>query len=170
MSHVAINPATGETLSTHEEITNTDLSRAIVQTAKTARAWRKTTFAARATLMREAAAILRGRAGELASLMAREMGKPVKQGRGEVEKCAWVCEYYAEHAEGFLAPEVVETDATRSYVAYRPLGIVFAVMPWNFPLWQVFRFAAPALMGGNGGLLKHAANVPGCALAIEGPQ
>ncbi len=167
MSHVAINPATGKTLSTHGEITNTELARAIVDTARTARLWRRTPFDARASLMRNAAAGLRGRVDELAELMAREMGKPVKQGRAEIEKCAWVCEYYAENAEAFLAPEVVETDATRSYVTYRPLGLVFAVMPWNFPLWQVFRFAAPALMGGNGGLLKHAANVPGCAVAIE---
>ncbi len=168
MSHIAINPATGETLTTHEEITNAELGRTILHTAKTARAWRKTSFDARSALMRKAAAALRRRAGKLAVLMAREMGKPVKQGRSEVEKCAWVCEYYAEHAEGFLAREMVETDATRSYVAYRPLGIVFAVMPWNFPLWQVFRFAAPGLMGGNGCLLKHASNVPGCAVAIEG--
>lgn len=168
MSHVAINPATGETVSTHEEITTTELGKAITHTAKAARAWQqKTTFAERATLMRKAAAILRSRAAPLAELMALEMGKPVKQGRGEVEKCAWVCEYYADHTEHFLIPEMVETDASRSYVAYRPLGVVFAVMPWNFPFWQVFRFAAPALMGGNGGLLKHAANVPGCALAIE---
>ncbi len=99
--------------------------------------------------------------------MAQEMGKPLAQGRGEVEKCAWACEYYADHAEGFLAPEPVETDALRSYVAYRPIGIVFAIMPWNFPFWQVLRFAAPTLVGGNAALLKHAPNVPGCALAIE---
>ncbi|MEO8480172.1 MAG: NAD-dependent succinate-semialdehyde dehydrogenase [Gemmatimonadota bacterium] len=168
MSHVAINPATGETVSTHEEITNQALGKAITHTAKTARAWQqKTGFGERAVRMRKAAAVLRARADEFGVLMAREMGKPLTQGRGEVEKCAWVCEYYAEHAEAFLAPEMVETDASRSYVAYRPLGVVFAVMPWNFPFWQVFRFAAPALMGGNGGLLKHAANVPGCALAIE---
>lgn len=167
MSHVAINPATGETVSTHQELTNTELGKAITQTAKAARAWRKTSFAERAALMRKASAVLRARADEFATLMAHEMGKPVTQGRGEIEKCAWVCEYYADHAEQFLAPELVETDASRSYVAYRPLGVVFAVMPWNFPFWQVLRFAAPALMGGNGALLKHAANVPGCALAIE---
>jgi succinate-semialdehyde dehydrogenase/glutarate-semialdehyde dehydrogenase len=99
--------------------------------------------------------------------MAEEMGKPITQGKAESEKCAWVCDYYAEHAEAFLAPEPVETDASKSYVAFKPLGVVLAVMPWNFPFWQVFRFAAPALMAGNVGVLKHASNVPGCALAIE---
>jgi succinate-semialdehyde dehydrogenase/glutarate-semialdehyde dehydrogenase len=167
MSHVAINPATGETIARHEELTTAELRRAIAATQKAWVGWQKVPFAARADLLRGAARILRSRAGALAQLMAREMGKPVAQGRGEVEKCAWVCEYYAEHAEVFLDPELIATDASRSYVAYRPLGIIFAVMPWNFPLWQVFRFAAPALMGGNAGLLKHAANVPGCALAIE---
>ncbi len=121
----------------------------------------------RADRLRAAAALLRERSQSLAELMAREMGKPLAQGRAEAEKCAWVCEYYAEHTASFLEPEQIATDATRSYVTYRPLGIVFAIMPWNFPLWQVFRFAAPALMGGNAGLLKHAPNVPGCALAIE---
>jgi succinate-semialdehyde dehydrogenase/glutarate-semialdehyde dehydrogenase len=99
--------------------------------------------------------------------MALEMGKPLVQGKAEVEKCAWVCDYYAEHAAAFLADEAAETDASRSYVSFRPLGVVLAVMPWNFPLWQVFRFAAPALMAGNAGVLKHASNVVGCALAIE---
>jgi succinate-semialdehyde dehydrogenase/glutarate-semialdehyde dehydrogenase len=117
--------------------------------------------------MRRAAGILRERAGAYARLMAEEMGKPVREGRVEAEKCAWVCEYYAENAARFLADEPVETDASASFVAFRPLGIVLAVMPWNFPFWQVFRFAAPGLMAGNAGLLKHASNVPGCALAIE---
>jgi succinate-semialdehyde dehydrogenase/glutarate-semialdehyde dehydrogenase len=99
--------------------------------------------------------------------MADEMGKPLAQGRAETEKCAWCCDYYADNAEKFLSPEVVETDASKSYVAFNPLGIVLAVMPWNFPFWQVFRFAAPGLMAGNAGILKHASNVPGCALAIE---
>jgi succinate-semialdehyde dehydrogenase/glutarate-semialdehyde dehydrogenase len=117
--------------------------------------------------MRGAAAVLRRGAGELATLMALEMGKPVRQGRAEIEKCAWVCEYYADHAARFLEPETVATDARRSFVTFQPLGVVLAVMPWNFPFWQVFRFAAPALMAGNAGLLKHASNVCGCALAIE---
>lgn len=167
MSHVAINPATGETIASHPEWSSAELRKAIAQAHKAQGRWRKLSLARRAEPLRAAARILRERADPLAELMAREMGKPLAQGRGEVEKCAWVCEYYADNAEAFLAPEVIATDATRSQVAYRPLGVILAIMPWNFPLWQVFRFAAPALMGGNGGLLKHAPNVPGCALAIE---
>jgi succinate-semialdehyde dehydrogenase/glutarate-semialdehyde dehydrogenase len=117
--------------------------------------------------MRRAAAILRDRSQAYADLMATEMGKPLAQGKAEVEKCAWACDYYAEHAERFLAPEAVPTDATKSFVAFEPLGVVLAIMPWNFPFWQVFRFAAPALMAGNAAVLKHASNVSGCALAIE---
>ena len=114
-----------------------------------------------------AAGLLRQRRDALAELMTREMGKPVVQARAEVDKCAWVCDYYAENAESFLTPEIIETDASKSFVAFEPLGVVLAIMPWNFPLWQVFRFAAPALMAGNTGILKHASNVQGCALAIE---
>lgn len=129
--------------------------------------WRKRDFATRASLMSRAARILRDHTEEYARLMAQEMGKPIKDGRAEAEKCAWVCDYYAENAEKFLQKEVVETDASKSFITFQPLGVVLAIMPWNFPLWQVFRFAAPALMAGNGGVLKHASNVPGCALAIE---
>jgi len=168
VSHAAINPATGEVLSTHEELTAPELRKAIADSHQAFVAWQRVPMPERAAKMRVAARILRDGAPRFATLMAREMGKPVKQGRSEVEKCAWVCEYYAEHAEPFLADEPADTDASKSYVAYRPLGLIFAVMPWNYPFWQVFRFAAPALMGGNGGLLKHAPNVPGCALAIEG--
>ena len=117
--------------------------------------------------MKKAAAVLRERKDEFARMMALEMGKPLKQGISEAEKCALGCDYYAEHAEAHLAPEMVKTEASKSYVAFEPLGVVLAVMPWNFPFWQVFRFAAPALMAGNTGVLKHASNVPGCALAIE---
>jgi succinate-semialdehyde dehydrogenase/glutarate-semialdehyde dehydrogenase len=117
--------------------------------------------------MRKAAATLRARSEEFARLMALEMGKVLREGRSEIEKCAWVCDYYAENAETFLAREPVETDAAKSFVTFEPLGVVLAVMPWNFPFWQVFRFAAPALMAGNTAILKHASNVPGCALAIE---
>src|SRR4029453_4016898 len=129
--------------------------------------WRATPFSQRAPLMKKAASLLRQRKSELSTLMADEMGKPLAQGIGEVEKCAWVCEYYADFAESHLAPDIIKTESTRSYVAFEPLGIVLAIMPWNFPLWQVFRFAAPALMAGNVGVLKHASNVPGCALVIE---
>jgi succinate-semialdehyde dehydrogenase/glutarate-semialdehyde dehydrogenase len=124
-------------------------------------------FSDRAVPMRAAALRLRERRDELARLMAMEMGKPFAQGQAEADKCAWVCEYFAEHAESFLRPESAETDALRSYVAHRPLGVILAVMPWNFPLWQVFRCVAPGLMAGNAIVLKHASNVSGCALAIE---
>jgi len=117
--------------------------------------------------MKKAASILRDKASEHAQLMTQEMGKPIRDGRAEVEKCAWVCDYYADNAEAFLQPEPVTTDASKSFVTYQPLGVVLAVMPWNFPFWQVFRFAAPALMAGNVGILKHASNIPACALTIE---
>ncbi len=129
--------------------------------------WRTTTFADRASVIRKAAAILRERKDEFAELMTGEMGKTLDDGRAEVEKCAFHCDWFADHASEYLADEPVDIDGPEAFVTYNPLGVVLAVMPWNFPLWQVFRFAAPALMAGNGGLLKHAANVPGCALAIE---
>src|ERR1700728_5502796 len=117
--------------------------------------------------MHQAAKVLRENAGKYADLMAREMGKPIRDGVAEVQKCVAACDYYADNAEQFLATEPVKTEARKSHVIFQPLGVVLAVMPWNFPFWQVFRFAAPALMAGNGGLLKHASNVPQCALAIE---
>jgi succinate-semialdehyde dehydrogenase/glutarate-semialdehyde dehydrogenase len=129
--------------------------------------WKARAFSERAELMKKAAGVLRGKAGEFARLMALEMGKPVRDGRPEIEKCAWVCDHYAEQAEAMLSPEIIATDAGKSYVTFQPLGVVLAVMPWNYPFWQVFRFAVPALMAGNAGVLKHSANVPGCALAIE---
>src|SRR5262249_18769342 len=129
--------------------------------------WRTTPFRERAVHMREAARVLRERRAEFARTMTLEMGKPIAQGEAEADKCAWACEYYAEHAEALLAEQPRETDASRSYVRFDPLGTVLAVMPWNFPFWQVFRFAAPALMAGNAGILKHASNVPRCALQIE---
>ncbi len=129
--------------------------------------WRTTAFEHRARLMHRAADLLRERAGELARLMAIEMGKPLADGRAEANKCAVCCDFYADRAEEFLADEPIETEAQRSFIAYEPLGAVLAVMPWNFPFWQVVRFAAPALMAGNVGLLKHASNVPQCALALE---
>lgn len=168
MTQTPINPTTGEPMAAHAELTSAELGKAITASQKAFLAWQKVPMSERAERMRAAARILRTKAVPFAELMAREMGKPVAQGRNEVEKCAWVCEYYAEHAAGMLADEAIATDASRSYVAYRPLGLVFAVMPWNYPFWQVLRFAAPALMGGNGALLKHAPNVPGCAVAIEG--
>jgi succinate-semialdehyde dehydrogenase/glutarate-semialdehyde dehydrogenase len=167
MAIESVNPASGETIRTYEELTPSAASDIVDRVHEAFLEWRRTAFAARATALRAAARQLRDRTESHARLMALEMGKPLREGRAEVEKCAWVCEYYAEHAEGFLAPETVETDASRSFVAFEPLGVVLAVMPWNFPFWQVFRFAAPALMAGNCGVLKHASNVPGCAVAIE---
>lgn len=163
----AINPATGEVLREYPETTPEEVHRAIAAAVQAQRFWRNTPFAQRAEPLRRAAVVLRQRREELAFLAAVEMGKPVREGRAEVDKCAWVCEHYADHAEAMLAPEEVPTDARRSFVTFNPLGVVLAVMPWNFPFWQVFRFAAPALAAGNAALLKHASNVPGCALAIE---
>lgn len=167
MSLTTVNPATGETIQTYEVMSAGEVQTIIEQAAAAQRAWSETSFAERSERLRALAAILREDRDRLATIITTEMGKPITQARAEVEKCALGCDYYAEHAETFLAPEVIETDASRSYVAYRPLGVVLAIMPWNFPFWQVLRFAAPAFMAGNGALLKHASNVTGCALAIE---
>jgi succinate-semialdehyde dehydrogenase/glutarate-semialdehyde dehydrogenase len=163
----SINPLDGSLFREYPEAGEAEVARALSEASAAFDSWRRTSFGARAGVMRRAAALLRDRKDSLARLMALEMGKPVVQGRAEAEKCAGTCEYYAEHAARLLAPEPAATEARSSYVAFEPLGPVLAVMPWNFPLWQVFRFAAPALMAGNVGLLKHASNVTGCALAIE---
>jgi len=162
-----INPATGERIKTYDTLTKEELGQAIRASHQAFLSWKNLSFAERAQFMRKAARILREDADKYAKLMTIEMGKPIRDGRAEANKCAWVCDYYAENARVFLEPETVQTDAARSFVSYQPLGVVLAVMPWNFPFWQVFRFAAPALMAGNAGVLKHASNVPGCALAIE---
>ncbi len=167
MALESLNPATGELLETFGEWSDEQIDSTIGAVHDRYLHWRTTSFALRKELMLKAAAALRQRSSELALTMAQEMGKPIVEGRAEVEKCALVCEYYAENAEQMLAPETIASDAGKSYVAFRPQGIVLAVMPWNFPFWQVFRFAAPALMAGNAGVLKHASNVPRCALAIE---
>lgn len=167
MSMEAINPATGEIIKTYPTLTEEETGQVIQSCHEAYRSWRNTSFAERSRLMKKAGRVLRDNADEYAKLMALEMGKPVTEGRAEAIKCAWVCDYYAENAETFLKPEPVETDASKSFVSFQPMGVVLAVMPWNFPFWQVFRFAAPALMAGNTGILKHASNVPGCALAIE---
>jgi len=163
----AINPATGETIKTYDELTPQQVSEIIENAYQAFQSWKNTSFKERSDLMKKAAQALRDNLEMHAKLMAEEMGKPITAGRAEAEKCAWVCDYYAENAEKFLQPELVETDASKSYVTFQPLGVILAVMPWNFPYWQVFRFAAPGLMAGNVGVLKHASNVPGCALAIE---
>src|SRR5690349_12362057 len=167
MPIASINPTTGETLQTFDALTAPQLEEKLRLAADVFRTYRRTTFSERTRLMLHAAEILETRKQEFAKTMTLEMGKPIKAAVSEAEKCAWVCRYYAENAQQHLADEVVETNAKRSYVRFQPLGPVLAVMPWNFPFWQVFRFAAPALMAGNVGLLKHASNVPQCALAIE---
>jgi succinate-semialdehyde dehydrogenase/glutarate-semialdehyde dehydrogenase len=161
------NPATGELIRVFDPNSSADVDAKIQKAHDAFRAHRRTSFADRAAKMRRAAEILEKEKDRWARLMTLEMGKTLKSAGDEALKCAWACRYYADNAEHALADEQVATNAGKSYVAYQPLGVVLAVMPWNFPFWQVFRFAAPALMAGNGGLLKHASNVPQCALAIE---
>jgi succinate-semialdehyde dehydrogenase/glutarate-semialdehyde dehydrogenase len=167
MAIESVDPATGARVRSYAPMGPDELRAAVRACAAAQRAWARADFAERARPLRAAARILREEAEALARLAALEMGKPLAQGRAEVEKSASGCDYYAERAAGFLARESVATDAAKSFVCYEPLGVVLAVMPWNFPFWQVFRFAAPALMAGNGALLKHASNVTGCAVAIE---
>ncbi len=162
----SINPANGEIIASYNEHTPEEINDIADHAATAQQHWAETTFEERSRLMEAAAAYLRERKEDYARLMTAEMGKPITQSLGEIEKCAAVCTYYARHAADFLSNEPVPTEASHSYIAYRPLGLVLAVMPWNFPFWQVFRFAAPALMAGNGALLKHASNVTGSALAI----
>jgi succinate-semialdehyde dehydrogenase / glutarate-semialdehyde dehydrogenase len=163
----SVNPATGTILTEYPDHDDAELARRLAASTAAFPLWRSRSFAERGAVVRATATRLRARRDELARLMTLEMGKPIAQAEAEVEKCAWVCEHFAQHAEHDLAPQPVASDATRSYVRCDPLGAVLAVMPWNFPFWQVFRCAAPALMAGNVVLLKHASNVPGCALAIE---
>ncbi len=167
MAFESRNPATGELCETFAGASDADVEGALDATHRAFLAWRERPIAERRALMHDVAKRLRARAAEHAVTMALEMGKPVAQGEAEVEKCAWVCDYYAEHAERMVAPEPRATDAKKSFIRFDPIGVVLAIMPWNFPFWQVFRFAAPALMAGNTALLKHAPNVPRCALAIE---
>ena len=163
----SINPTTGEVVKKYEEMEVKEINDILQKTQETFLEWRETPFTERSKYMNNAARILKEKANTYGELMANEMGKPIKDGRSEAEKCAWVCEYYAENAEQFLKPEIIETDASKSFVSFQPKGIILAIMPWNFPFWQVFRFAAPGLMAGNAAVLKHASNVFGCALAIE---
>ncbi len=167
MAFISKNPATEEIFATFDDMTDEDVSRRLAIAQDTFLQWRETTFAFRADRMRRLAHLLTSESRVLGMIATREMGKPIRQAVAEVEKCALVCEYYAEHAEEMLATERIQTDASESFVRFDPLGIVLAVMPWNFPFWQVFRFAAPALMAGNVGILKHASTVPQCAIAIE---
>ena len=167
MAMESINPATDERLLSYAPWKEAQLDQTLTLTARATPGWQAMPFAGRARLLKNAAAELRGNAPHYAKLITLEMGKLLKEARAEVEKCALGCDYYADHAEKFLQDEVIASDAGKSYVAYLPLGTLLAVMPWNFPFWQVFRAAAPALMAGNTVVLKHASNVPQCALAIE---
>src|SRR5579864_3939787 len=167
MAIATINPATGQTIKNFDALTDAQVDQKIQRAAEAFPAFRKLAFADRARMMMRAAEILESEKDSLAHLMTLEMGKTLRSAVDEAVKCAWACRYYAENAERFLADEVVETPATRSYVRYQPLGAVLAVMPWNYPFWQVLRAAAPALMAGNVMLLKHSSNVPQCALMIE---
>jgi succinate-semialdehyde dehydrogenase / glutarate-semialdehyde dehydrogenase len=163
----SVNPFNNQTLADYKEMSSDEVLSIINKTFKSWQSWKNTSFTYRSNLMLNAASVLRSRKKDLSELITLEMGKLIVEADGEVEKCAWVCEYYAKHAEEILADEPIVTDGQKSMAVFQPIGPVLAVMPWNYPFWQVFRFAAPALMAGNAGLLKHASNVQGCALAIE---
>jgi succinate-semialdehyde dehydrogenase/glutarate-semialdehyde dehydrogenase len=167
MVMTSVNPYTGNKVKTYAALNPTQIDAVMQQTVHAARAWNVSGFHDRSAVLRRVAGHLRANQARYAGLITLEMGKPLREARGEIEKCAWACDYYAEHGPGFLADEIIGSDAGRSVVAYQPLGTVLAVMPWNFPFWQVFRCAAPTLMAGNSVLLKHASNVPQCSLAIE---
>ena len=162
-----VNPATGEPGRTYDEHTIADAKTAAEAAHKAFRYWRGASLDERGAVIRKAAEILRARKDEFAQLMTEEMGKTFDDGQAEIEKCAFHCDWFADHAADYLGEQPADIGGGEAFVTFNPLGVVLAVMPWNFPFWQVFRFAAPALMAGNGALLKHASNVPGCALAIE---
>lgn len=167
MALASINPATGKKIKSYTAHSDKQIDRKINQAHKNFLEWKTTNFSQRSKAMRQAGKILLKNKNIYARLMANEMGKPLPEGVAEVEKCAFVCNFYAANAAGFLKTERIDTDAIKSYVTFEPLGVILAIMPWNFPFWQVFRFLAPGLMAGNGAVLKHASNVSGCALAIE---
>ncbi|MCL4109863.1 UNVERIFIED_CONTAM: hypothetical protein GTU68_028772, partial [Idotea baltica] len=162
-----VNPASGKEIKSFKLFSDKEVLKLINAADEQFHKWKRTDFNHRANLMKKAAKVLEENKTEYAEMMTLEMGKTLKSAIAEVEKCAWVCNYYAEYAEEFLKSEEVKTDASKSKICYRPLGAILAVMPWNYPFWQVFRFAAPTIMAGNVGVLKHASNVPGCALLIQ---
>jgi succinate-semialdehyde dehydrogenase/glutarate-semialdehyde dehydrogenase len=167
MTLQSINPATGEVIATYEEHTDDEVRLALDRASGAFEAWRRVPLGERAAMLGGLANVLERHADEWARLMTLEMGKPITASRAEIDKCVWLCRYYAESAPQMLRDHHIEADRTASYVHHEPLGVVLAVMPWNFPFWQVFRFAVPGLTAGNAGVLKHASNVSGCALAIE---
>lgn len=167
MEFYSTNPYNGEQVGKYTAQTEEETTVVLNSSGKVFKAWKNTSLSYRTKLLQQAAGVLRENVEEYAEMITKEMGKPISEARAEVNKCAWVCDYYAENAEKFLAPEKIETDAAHSYVRHDPLGTVFAIMPWNFPFWQVFRFAAPTLTAGNTAILKHAPNVFGCAKKIE---
>jgi succinate-semialdehyde dehydrogenase/glutarate-semialdehyde dehydrogenase len=167
MPLISTNPATGEKIAQYTDLEPTEIEAKLANAQATFENWRTTTFEERAAKMNQLAHVLRENSVRYSMLISTEMGRPIAAARAEIEKCAWGCEFYATHAEKFLAPEVHPSKASKSFVRFDPIGVILAVMPWNFPFWQVFRFAAPAAMAGNVGILKHASNVQGCAAAIE---
>ncbi len=167
MSFKSTNPYNGEDIATYKEHTDAELNTILVNSENAFQSWRHVPIKERCNLLINAASLLKKNVDRYAKTMTLEMGKPISEARGEINKCAWVCEYYAENAELFLADELIETDASESFISHEPIGAVLAIMPWNFPFWQVFRFAAPTLTAGNTALLKHASNVFGCATLIE---
>lgn len=167
MSIQTINPATGKLIKEYGEMPHKEVMGIIDDCHKAYLQWREVSFAERSKCMKKAAQLLKSEKEKYGKIITEEMGKPITAAMGEIEKCAWVCEHYAEHAENYLKPRQIKTEMQKSYVAYKPTGVIFAIMPWNFPFWQVFRFAAPNIMGGNVGILKHAPISTGAALAIE---
>jgi len=164
---LSINPVDGSEFARYAPTSPADVDAALDAAVAAQKAWRRQPMIVRAAALRRLAKLLRARKDTFAKLITMEMGKPIVEAEGEIEKSAWTCDFYAEHAARFLADEIVPSNATESRVVFDPLGVVLAVMPWNYPFWQYFRFLAPALAAGNGAILKHAANVPGCAMAIE---
>ena len=167
MNLVSINPANNKILESHKEISKENINQIINSSYSTYLDWRNKSISYRSKRMRDLAELLKQKKEKLGALMTQEMGKPIKQSIAEAEKCAWVCEYYADNAERFLSKKEISTDSKKSFISFQPIGLVLAIMPWNFPFWQVFRFASPTLMAGNVGILKHASNVQGCAKQIE---
>ncbi len=167
MTIQTINPATGKVIETYDEMSLPEINKILETTQQTFLQERTSTLVERSTKLRRAGEILIDGKQDYAALISQEMGKPIKAAIGEIEKCAWLCNHFADHAEEYLKPKIIKTEMTKSYVMYQPLGIIFAIMPWNFPFWQVFRFAGPALIAGNAGILKHAPTTTGCGLAIE---